>query len=108
MSEDRLTLIYDKTHGCCHICHKKLSYSNYGIHGAKGAWHIEHSIPRAKGGTNHFNNLFPACIPCNLEKGIRHTKTVRNWNGVKRAPYSKAKKEKIKNDNMIGIGAIGL
>jgi hypothetical protein len=107
MSEDRLNAIYDKTHGCCHICHKKLSYCNYGVRDAKGSWQIEHSVPKAKGGTDHLNNLFPACIPCNLEKGVLHTNTVRKRNGVTRAPYSKAKKERIKNDNMLGFGALG-
>ncbi|HTD39504.1 MAG TPA: HNH endonuclease signature motif containing protein [Mucilaginibacter sp.] len=107
MNQDRLIAIYDKTHGYCHICHKKLSLRNYGVHGAKGSWHIEHSIPKAKGGTDHLNNLFPACIPCNLEKGISHTNTVRKRNGVTRAPYSKAKKDKLKNDNMLGLGALG-
>ena len=107
MNEDRLNAIYDKTDVYCHICHKKLSYSNYGVLGAKGSWHIEHSVPRAKGGTDHLNNLFPACIRCNLEKGTLHTKTVRKWNGVTRAPYNKSKKDEIKNDNMLGAGTLG-
>lgn len=32
----RLRKIYDKTDGYCHICHKKLAFSNHGITGAKG------------------------------------------------------------------------
>ena len=58
MTNDRLNLIYDKTHGCCHLCHKKLAFINYGIYGAKGAWHIEHSKAKANGGTDHLNNLY--------------------------------------------------
>jgi hypothetical protein len=107
MSDDRLNAIYDKTDGRCHLCYAKLSYHNYGVHSAKGSWHVEHSKPKVKGGTDHLNNLLPACISCNLGKGTLHTRTVRKWNGVTRAPYSKAKKEKIKNDNMVGFGALG-
>ena len=65
------------------------------------------SVPKAKGGTDHLNNLFPACIPCNLEKGVRHTKTVRKRNGVTRAPYNKAKKDKIKSNNMFALSILG-
>jgi len=108
----RLELIYRKTNGYCHICHKKLSLKNHGINGTHGSWHIEHSIPKAKGGTNHLNNLFPACISCNLEKGVSSTKESRLKNGITRAPFNKEKKNKIKSDNTItgmGIGgAIGL
>jgi len=108
MTEDRLNKIYDKTDGYCHLCHKKLAFTNYGINGAKGSWHIEHSIPKAKGGTDHLNNLFPACISCNLEKGVHHTKTVRKNYGVTRAPYSKAKKDKIRSDNVLAGGTLGM
>lgn len=104
---DKLNKIYDKTDGNCHICHRTLSFSNYGIHGAKGAWHVEHSVPKAKGGTDHLNNLYAACIKCNLDKGTSHTKTARGWNGNTRAPYSKEKKEKIRNNNATGGAVIG-
>ena len=29
-SGEKLSAIYDKTNGYCHLCHRKLSYSNYG------------------------------------------------------------------------------
>ncbi|MCB9194855.1 MAG: HNH endonuclease [Flavobacteriales bacterium] len=103
----RLRKIYDKTDGYCHICHKKLAFSNHGITGAKGAWHIEHSVPKAKGGTNHMNNLFAACVSCNINKGTLHTKTVRSKNGVSRAPYSRKKKEEIRQGNTVAGAAIG-
>jgi 5-methylcytosine-specific restriction endonuclease McrA len=108
---ERKQRIYTRTNGYCHICHRKLSFTNYGVNGAKGAWHIEHSIPKAKGGSDHLNNLFAACIICNHEKGTKHTQTIRRRNGITRAPYSKAKKEKIKEENtlmgMIGGGLLG-
>ena len=107
-----LRKIYSKTDGQCHICRKKLHFFNYGKHSTKGDWHIEHSIPRAKGGTDHLNNLYPACIACNCEKGVSSTRSARNQYGNFRAPYSREKKEKIRDDNtsaglLIG-GAIGL
>jgi hypothetical protein len=32
--------------------------------------HIDHSISRHNGGTNHLNNLRTACQSCNLSKGV--------------------------------------
>lgn len=107
MERERLQKIYLKTDGYCHICHRKLSFSNYGVHCAKGAWHVEHSKAKANGGSNHMNNLFAACIPCNIDKGTRHTKTARAHHGNTRAPYSKAKKQKIKNGYTAAGGVIG-
>lgn len=78
---DRLNAIYDKTGGYCHLCNKKLSFINHGRHGSKGAWQVDHSKARANGGTNHMNNLFPSCIPCNIEKGTLHKTTIRRRKG---------------------------
>jgi len=104
---ERLNKIFEKTDGHCHICHKKLTLSNYGKHSANGNWEIEHSIAKANGGTNHLNNLYPSCIKCNREKGTYHTRTVRSWYGNTRAPYSKAKKEEIRTNNTIGGAVVG-
>lgn len=108
---ERRKRIYDKTNGYCHICHRKLSFVNYGTNGAKGAWHVEHSIPKAKGGSDHLNNLYAACVSCNCEKGAKHTQIMRNRNGVSRAPLSRLKKERIREENtylgMTGGGLIG-
>jgi 5-methylcytosine-specific restriction endonuclease McrA len=106
--EENLKRIYDKTNGKCHICGKKLSFINYACVGEKGAWHIEHSIPKAKGGTDHLNNLFPAHIDCNQEKGTYTTQTARGWHGRKRAPLSKDKKKSAKIGNAVLGGTIGL
>lgn len=109
MAYDNETLnrIYEKTDGYCHLCHKKLAFTNHGVHGAKGAWHVEHSKAKANGGTNHLNNLYPACIKCNLEKSTYHTKTIRGWNGNTRAPHSKAKKNEIRKNNTAGGAIVG-
>lgn len=83
MGYDKQTLnaIYDKTDGYCHLCDKKLSRTNYNAHGAKGAWHVDHSKALYNGGTHHMNNLFAACISCNLEKGTLHKTTIRKRKG---------------------------
>ncbi|MFZ2906278.1 MAG: HNH endonuclease signature motif containing protein [Cyclobacteriaceae bacterium] len=109
MRKDKQLLkkIYMKTDGLCHICHRRLSLHQYGKAGEKGAWHIEHSIPKAKGGTDHLNNLFPACIGCNIEKGIMTSRTARNYNGNTRAPYSKKKKAEIKDSNTTAGALVG-
>ncbi len=106
-NNDKLNKIYDKTDGCCHICHKKISFLNYGVHGAKGAWHVDHSIPRAKGGSDHLNNLYAACIPCNLQKNKLLNNSVRPLYGNSRAPYSRTKKQKLREENTLGGAAIG-
>src|SRR5207249_7028843 len=81
-----LNAIYDRTSGYCHICHRKLAFYNYGIVDAKGAWEVEHSRPRALGGTHHGNNKYAACIPCNREKGHRFsTRTMRARNGDRKS-----------------------
>jgi 5-methylcytosine-specific restriction endonuclease McrA len=107
MEKEKLRKIYRKTDGYCHICHRKLSYSNYGILSAKGAWQIEHSIAKANGGSDHLNNLYPACITCNIKKGLKRTKTARALYGNARAPYSKTKKEAIRSDNTAGGALVG-
>ena len=103
----RRKAIFYKTLGFCHLCHSKLSFNSYGIHREKGAWHVEHSIPKARGGTEHLNNLYPSCIDCNLQKGVQRTSTVRYSNGVSRAPYSKKKIRQIKNERQTSGGVIG-
>lgn len=75
-SEEQRELIFDKTDGDCYYCEKELSFDNRGRQG-RGAWEVEHLVPRANGGTDHMNNLVPACWPCNLEKGTRPSRAHR-------------------------------
>ena len=72
-SDEKLGRIWDKTEGYCAYCGKKISWSNYGTPG-KGTWEVDHSLPKSKGGTDHLNNLVPACTPCNREKGDMTTR----------------------------------
>ncbi|MBL7960941.1 HNH endonuclease [bacterium] len=107
-SNERLNDIYDKTDGHCHLCGKKVSFSNYNEPRKKGAWEVEHSVPKSKGGTDHLNNLFPACIDCNRSKSDRHTKTARAWHGRKAAPLSKEKKKSNRRKNTAAMGIAGV
>ena len=66
-----LNRVFDKTDGHCYYCGKQLAWNNHGANGRRGAWHVDHSIPLSLGGTDHLNNLEPACINCNLEKGTQ-------------------------------------
>jgi len=102
IDNDKLNRIYDKTRGKCHLCHKQLSFKNYAQPGARGDWEVEHSKPRSKGGTDHLNNLFAACMACNREKSNSTNYSVRSKKGVKKAPLSyKAKKNKIIKNTVI-------
>jgi 5-methylcytosine-specific restriction endonuclease McrA len=73
-SNEELNYIYEKNDGHCWHCDKKLAFTNYGIVGARGAWEVDHSVPIARGGTDYFRNLVPACVPCNRNKSDRKTR----------------------------------
>lgn len=52
------------TKGCaCHYCGKPAS-------------HVDHVVPKSKGGADALDNLVPACARCNLTKARR---TVTEW-----------------------------
>jgi 5-methylcytosine-specific restriction endonuclease McrA len=105
--DQTLRKIYDRTNGKCHLCHKKLSFTNHGQGGAKGAWEVEHSVPRANGGTDHLNNLFPACIACNRSKGTYTARTARSWSGHSKAPMSRERKDRARRKNTLTGAALG-
>ena len=69
-SDEKLARIWNKTEGTCAYCGKRLAWINYGVPG-RGSWEVDHSLPKSKGGTDHLNNLVPACTSCNREKGDR-------------------------------------
>ena len=106
-SEERLTQIFNKTSGQCHLCHEKVAFCNDGIFGTRGAWQVEHSIPKALGGTDHLNNLYPAHIRCNQSKGIYSTKSTRSQYGRSKAPLSVTRRSQKKTDNAITGGLLG-
>lgn len=91
-TKEKLDSIFKKTDGSCHLCRKKLARKNYGAIGARMAWEVDHSRPRAHGGSDHGNNLLPACIPCNREKRAISTRAARRARGYKAAPLSRQQK----------------
>lgn len=107
-SKDRLDNIYDKTGGYCHICHKKIARRNYGKTGRRGAWQVDHSNPRANGGSDSLNNFFAACVSCNASKGAKSTRSQRRKNGKVRSPYSQKEKQAIIHENTVLGSGTGL
>jgi hypothetical protein len=98
--------IYDRTSGYCHLCHRKMSFTNYGSFGERGAWEVEHSIARANGGTNHGNNLFGAHISCNRAKCDGSTRAARAAYGKTRAPLCKEARDGRRAEHALtGAGA---
>lgn len=106
-TEEQLNDIYDRTSGYCHICRKKLAFKNYGGLGAKGAWEIEHSKPKSRGGTNRLNNLYAACISCNRSKNNSSTRTARAANGYRKAPLSVEARKRVKAGNAVAGSIFG-
>jgi 5-methylcytosine-specific restriction endonuclease McrA len=99
--------VYEKTDGCCHLCHKKIAKKNYGVISARGAWEIDHSKPVSKNGSNHMNNYQPACIPCNRSKGNSSTQSARLRHGVTALPKSKQQKVEIRKRKVLGSAGAG-
>lgn len=100
--KELLKRILAKTRHKCHLCHRALTMAGYGRH-----WHVDHSVPRAAGGTDHLNNLYPACTSCNCRKRDGHNGTARARNGKRRSPLSPREHTKAASDNTFAGGAIG-
>ena len=109
-TNDQLNAIYERTDGRCHLCSKKLAFINYGRPRARAAWEVEHSRPRARGGTDTPGNRYAACIPCNRGKGAGSTRTVRAYNGRTFAPLSTQRRSEERETNSLvaGIGGASL
>jgi hypothetical protein len=45
-----------------------------------GPFALDHVVPVSRGGSNHYANLTPACVPCNASKGSR---TLEEWRAAK-------------------------
>lgn len=105
---EMLDRVFSRTDGICHLCGKRLVRKNYGKHGARGAWQIEHSRPKAQGGhPTHLNNLFPACIACNLKKGTKSSRSARAHHGRTRSPLSPREKKTIRAERAAGGSVVG-
>ena len=97
--DSKLRAIFAKANGLCHLCGKPIAFSNYGAHGARGGWEVDHSIPRSEGGTDHLNNLYPAHTSCNRSKQACSNRIVRQDHGRTRAPLSAEALKRVKRDD---------
>ena len=66
---------------------------------------MDHLIPRARGGSNHGNNIRVACVPCNFEKGTLSARTIRARYGYSRSPLSlrEVRTKRLKKTAIAGI-----
>ncbi len=101
-----LQVLLNKTDSRCHLCRGALQLHHYGYLGPLG-WEIDHSVPRAKGGTDHVNNLLPAHGSCNREKGTLANSTIRKRNGFTRRPLSRRAQEAERIRNAFHGGGLG-
>lgn len=60
--------IWNKTNGKCCYCEQELLPIGEEPD-APNAFTVEHVVPIAEGGSNHFDNLWPCCRQCNNERG---------------------------------------
>jgi 5-methylcytosine-specific restriction endonuclease McrA len=67
-TENELNDIYDKTFGYCFYCDMKLAFTNYGRVGSRGAWEVDHFVPKRSRGIHNTYNWVPACVHCNTVK----------------------------------------
>lgn len=88
-TKEEQRIIFHKTKGYCHLCGKRLTLKNYGAHGSRGAWNVDHSKAQKKDGTDHLNNLYAACISCNSSKGTKTSRSVRRANRLTEIPGQK-------------------
>lgn len=101
-SADELRSILESTDGRCHLCARALHEEHYAADG-DGGWEVDHSHPVALGGTDHGNNLRPACRRCNRSKGTRDAAAFRSEQGLTSPLLSKRARDKKRAQH----GAIG-
>lgn len=101
-----INAVYDRTNGCCHLCGRKLAFRNYGKLNTRGSWEVDHSVARARGGTNRANNQYAACTHCNRSKRHGTTRSARAKNGRTAAPLSRQRREAKQKENAFKLGAL--
>jgi hypothetical protein len=91
-NREELREIFRKTDGHCHLTGKKLILKHYGKCDDHGAWEVDHSRARARGGGDHWNNLYPASPAANRSKGQVGARAFRARHRLRRAPLSRKQK----------------
>src|SRR5574341_373946 len=67
-SDGEINWVYDRGGGMCFYCGMRLSFHNHGKVGERGAWEVDHFIPRASRGAHQPYNWVAACVDCNTRK----------------------------------------
>jgi len=109
MSYDKgeLRMIYDRTDGRCHVCRMKLCFVNYGVTEGRAPWEVDHSVAKARGGSDRISNLLPACPSCNRSKRAADNRRVRSVHGHVTKPLSKQDRATARTWNILGGGTAG-
>jgi 5-methylcytosine-specific restriction endonuclease McrA len=97
-----LRRIWASTAGRCHLSGKCVRLSDYG-----STWEVDHSKPRAKGGSDHGNNLKPATLKANRSKQARSSRAARRDHGLARSPMSKKEQGRRRGNNTAAGLAMG-
>ncbi|MBI1948531.1 MAG: HNH endonuclease [Deltaproteobacteria bacterium] len=105
--DDVLRQIHQKTDGRCHLCRRAVRYALYGAYAEPAGWEVDHSNPRARGGTDRKSNLLPACCSCNRTKRASSTRSARKRNGFSRRPKSRGEKTATREKNAVVGGGLG-
>lgn len=75
LARRRAWAVWEKTNGKCAYCDCALNPFDRNAH---NGFHIDHVIPRARGGGDEIENLAPACSRCNFSK---YARTPEEWRG---------------------------
>ena len=67
-------IIENKSKGHCWYCGYKFEDVGHFIN-----QHIDHQIPKSRGGTNDISNLVHACAKCNKSKGAKNLEEYRAY-----------------------------
>ncbi len=106
-TREQLRQIYYRTDGVCHLCREDIALDRYGVDSPLG-WEVDHSNPKAHGGTDRLSNLLPAHPHCNRAKGAGSNREIRARHGFTRAPMSREAKMEHRLDWALGLGVPAL
>lgn len=105
--ENLLKHVFDRTDGRCHICGFGLRFEMYGKGRSRYGWEVDHSVPRALGGSESLRNLLPAHGACNRVKGTRSSHAARRTFGLEKRPLSKAEQGRVRMQRAWFGGVLG-
>lgn len=101
-TDEQLKRIWKSTDGRCHLTGRRLLLKDYGK-----TWEVDHSKPRAKGGSDHGNNLKPALVSANRSKQATGSRATRRSHGLKRSPMSAAEQGRKRGGNTASGAVLG-